>query len=171
MDEIIVLPEIGSLAFWDLYDQFCSPVHLEKFIETGRSDQVAQMCQMMEVSHRARTIHYVSRPERGWGRRKAWLVLRDVPVRNEDGAPAVQMRIGDVVTLEPGWDRDVFITHNPIREVVSGYLLSGKWEEMIGLFMPLFDKATIMKCIELRTGRNAEAIARAEKQAHEWMWY
>lgn len=172
MDETVVLPEIGSQAFWNLYDQFCNPVHLEKFIETGQSDLVSQMCQIMETSHRARTIHYISCPERGWRHHKAWLTLRNAPIRNDQGNPAVNMRIGDVITLEPGWDRDVMITHNPISEHISGYLLSGTWEEMIGLFMPLFDKATIMKCIELRNGKNVEeAITRAKKQAHEWVWY
>lgn len=172
MSEISELPEIGSKAFWDLYDWFCSPTSLENFINKGESNSASQMCVIMELAHHAGAIHHISRPDRGWVRHKAWLTLRGAPIRNREGDIMFNVRRGDVVVVEHGWDRDVVVTHNPISEHVSGYLLSGTWEEMVGLFMPLFDKATILKCIELRTAKNvAEAMTRANRQADEWAWY
>ena len=56
--------------------------------------------------------------------------------------------------------------------MVSGYLLSGKWEPMIGLFLPLFDKATIMTCIDLRMEQNvADAKELADEEARDWNWF
>lgn len=166
------LPELCGESFWNLYDWFCSATSLENFIKYGKSHSSSQMCAVMELAHRARTIHHISRPDRGWQHHKAWLTLRDASIRNDEGNIVINMQRGDVVVVEHGWDRDVFVTHSPIHERTSGYLLSGKWEEMVGLFMPLFDKATILECIKIRTAKNVEeAIARAEKQANEWVWY
>lgn len=131
------------------------------------------MCGVMESAHRSRAIHRLSRPEKGWENHKAWLALRNAPIRNDRGDEAIYMRVGDVVVVEWGWDRDVIITHNPIpRNIVCGYLLSGRWDEMVGLFMPLFERQAIVKCIELRTSKNVrEAIDLAEKEARDWRWY
>lgn len=173
MGEIALLPEVGSEAFWSLYDEFCHPAHLEGFVKKSGSHRTSQMCAVMESAHRSRAIHKVSRPEKGWENHKAWLALRNAPIRNDRGDPAIEMRAGDVIVVEWGWDRDVIITHNPIpRNIVCGYLLSGKWEEMVGLFMPLFDQKTIHKCIELRTAKNVEeALALAKEEARDWQWH
>lgn len=168
-----VLPEVGTEAFWRLYDEFCHPENLKELIESGTSARVPQMRSIMESAHQSRAIHNLSRPEKGWRNHKAWLALRNAPIRNDQGYPGLYMRVGDVVVVEWGWDRDVIITHNPIpRNMVSGYLLSGKWEEMVGLFMPLFERRTIVRCIELRTAKNVrEAIDLAEEEAQDWGWY
>lgn len=173
MNETLTLPILGSKEFWDLYDEFCHPAHLERFIEKGTSHRTSQMCGVMEVAHRSREIHNLSRPDREWKNHKAWLALRDAPIRNDRGDSAVSMRAGDVIVVEWGWDRDVIITHTPIpRNIVCGYLLSGRWDEMIGLFMPLFERRTITKCIELRTAKNVrEALALTEEEAQDWQWY
>lgn len=172
MSEIMTLPAIGSEAFWTMYDEFCHPVHLEKFINQSESHLAPWMQKIMEAAHRDRTIHRVSRPGRAWNNHKAWLALRNAPIRNDLGNPTLHMRVGDVIVVEWGWDRDVIITHSPIpRTIVSGYLLSGRWEEMVGLFMPLFDHATILKCIELRTSKNlTEALQLAEEESRNWGW-
>ena len=82
------------------------------------------------------------------------------------------MRPGDVLVWEPGWDRDVPITHTPISEHVSGYFLSGAWEPMIGLFLPLFDKETIFLAIELRLQENVkDALELMKKESKDWGWY
>lgn len=173
MSEAAVVPEIGSEAFWSLYDEFCHPAHLKSFVKKGESHRTPQMCAMMESAHKTRAIHNLSRPERGWKNHKGWLALRNAPVRNDRGDTAIEMRAGDVIVVEWGWDRDVIITHNPIpRNIVCGYLLSGRWEEMVGLFMPLFDQRTIQNCIELRTAKNVEeALALAKEEARDWQWY
>jgi hypothetical protein len=172
MSETIALPAINSEAFWAIYDEFCHPVHLEGFINTGESHRAPQMRSVMETAHKDRAIHRLSRVERGWENHKAWLALRDAPIRNDRGDEAIYMRVGDVIVVEWGWDRDVIITHNPIpRNIVCGYLLSGRWEEMVGLFMPLFDRRTIFKCIELRTAKNVrEATQLAEEESRDWGW-
>jgi hypothetical protein len=127
---------------------------------------------IIEAAHRDRAIHKLSRPERGWGHHQAWLAVRNAPIRNDRGDEAISIRVGDVIVVEHGWDRDVIITHNPIpRNIVCGYLLSGTWEEMVGLFMPLFDHATILKCIELRTAKNvSESLQLAEEESRDWGW-
>ena len=172
MSEAVALPNIGSEPFWDVYDEFCHPAHLERFNNKGGSHRAPQMRSAMEMAHQARAIHSLSRPERGWENHKAWLALRNAPIRNDRGDEAIYIRIGDVIVVEWGWDRDVIITHNPIpRNIVCGYLLSGKWEEMVGLFMPLFDHRTILKCIELRTAKNVrEALKLAEEESRDWGW-
>lgn len=172
MSETIDLPAIGTEAFWSVYDEFCHSAHLERLINNGDSHRAPQMRSIMEAAHRDRSIHRISRPERGWENHKAWFALRDAPIRNDRGDEAIYMRVGDVIVVEWGWDRDVIITHNPIpRNIVCGYLLSGKWEEMVGLFMPLFDRATILKCIELRASKNViEAIQLAEEESRDWGW-
>lgn len=170
---IPTFPDLGSEEFWKMYDEFCDPTHLENFIENGASHLSPMMCKIMEASHRSRAYHRLSRIERGWKDHKAWLTLRDAPIRNLDGVPTLYMHVGDIIVVEWGWDRDVIITHTPInRNKVSGYLLSGKWEEMIGLFMPLFDRRTIMKCIEVRTAKNVrDALELADEEARDWHWY
>lgn len=173
MNKNTELPEIGTPTFWNLYDRFCNPVHLQEFVETGQSGLIDWMCQIMETSHRAGSIHHISSSERGWDRHKAWLTLRNAHIRNDQGDPVLYMRVGDVIVVEQAWNRDVVITHNPIElNRTSGYLLGGKWEEMVGLFMPLFDRATIMKCIDLRLKKNTEeAFALAKEEAQDWQWY
>lgn len=169
------LPEIGTQAFWNLYDDFCKPDHLENLISKGVATPLSSaMCELMESAHRSKAIHSLSRVGRGWVYHKAWITLRNTEIRDYSGNHvAFEMRVGDVVVVETGWDRDVIITHNPIpRNIVSGYLLSGKWEGMVGLFMPLFDKDTIMKCIEFRTAKNIEdAIVLAKEESQTWQWY
>ncbi len=172
MSNTIVLPEIGSVEFWRLYDEFCQPAHLKSFIEDSESPLTSQMSAIMISTHKAKTIHSISRPERGWKNNKAWLALRPAPIRNVKGHPFTHMRTGDVIIWQWGWDRDVIVTHNPISEHVCGYLLGGPWPEMVGLFMPLFDKKTIMECIKLRTAENVkDAIKQAEEDATLWHWY
>ena len=173
MTEVFGLPKIGSEEFWKLYDKFCDPAHLEKFVQKGESPHTPQICKILESAHNSGAIHRISRPGRRWAKHKAWLSLRNAPIRNDEGNPVIQMRTGDVIVVEWGWDRDVIITHTPIyRNIVSGHLLSGRWEEMVGLFMPLFDQKTINKCIELRITKNVEeAIALANEEAQDWQWY
>ncbi|MBX4188121.1 MAG: hypothetical protein KW793_03225 [Candidatus Doudnabacteria bacterium] len=126
----------------------------------------------MKVAHEDGSIHRLSRAERGWENHKAWLAIHNAPIRNFEGEHKFYMRVGDVIVVEWGWDRDVIITHTPIpRNIVSGYLLSGKWEEMVGLFMPLFARSTILKCIELRAAKNVhEATMLAEQESRDWGW-
>lgn len=166
------LPIIGSKSFWNIYDKFCRSAHLRSFIKDGASNLAPQMCAIMEAAHRSREMHLIkSRPERGWRLHAAWLALRNAPVRNDRGVPVTYMRPGDVVVVEWGWDRDVVITHSPNTRTICGLIRSGKWNEEVGLFMPLFERCTIIQCIKWRTAKNAlEALALAEKEAQDWDW-
>lgn len=170
MSEAIVLPDLNSGEFWRFYDEFCHPDHLKEFINTGDSCRANKMRDIMVKAHQSQAIHHLSRPERGWKSRKAWLALRNAPIINNRGHEVLYMRVGDVVVVERGWDRDVIITHNPIqRNIACGYLLSNRWEETVGLFMPLFDRKTIINCIKLRTTKNVkEALKLAEEEARVW---
>ena len=127
----------------------------------------------MHAAHLTREIHHLTRPEKNWKHHKAWLALKDAAIQRFDGEVGMYMQAGDVIVVEFGWDRDVVITQNPINtNMVSGYLLSGRWPGMIGLFMPLFDKITIMKCIELRATENVrDSMSMAEKESLDWQWY
>ena len=167
------LPEICNPKFWEFYDEFCGENHIKTLVEKGVTELSSKMCNIMESTHRTRNIHRMSRPERGWMNHKAWLAIRTASVRNDAGDISVRIRAGDVVIVETSRDRDVIITHVPIiRHMVSGYLLSGAYPEMVGLFMPLFDKKTIRTCIEIRVARNIhDAISLADEEAKDWCWY
>jgi len=166
------LPQIGSTEFWNLYDEFCHPDHLTKFVTDESSPLSIKMCMLMEEAHTTGIIHHISRPERKWYREMAWLTLRIGSIFDTEGHLVMSMRPGDVIVVARQWDRDTPITHVPIREHVSGYLLSGHWKEMIGLFMPLYEKETILKSIELRMTKNTkEAMGRAREESRIWGWY
>ncbi|NTV21997.1 MAG: hypothetical protein HGB03_00290 [Candidatus Yonathbacteria bacterium] len=167
-----ILPQIGSTKFWNLYDEFCHPDHLTRFVTDESSPLSTKMCMLMEEAHTTGTIHQISRPDRKWDRHMAWLALRAGRIFDTEGYLAMSMRPGDVIVVARQWDRDTPITHIPIREHVSGYLLSGHWKEMVGLFMPLYEKETILKCIELRMTKNTkEAMERAQEESRIWGWY
>jgi hypothetical protein len=158
--------------FWEQYDTFCEPNHLQRIISGENTDLQKVMCTTMRDAHKSRGIYDINRPKKGWQHRKAWLALRNEPVRNDRGDPAFYVRVGDVAVIEFGWDSDNIITHCPPRCVPGGYLLSGKWNEMIGLFMPLFDRATIERCIELRMAQNVrDTLILTEKASQDWRWY
>ncbi len=167
------LPAFGSPEFWEFYDNFCSLTSLTKLVNEQGYELALHMHSIMHAAHLTRAIHKLSRPDREWNHHKAWLTLMNAPIQRDDGENGMWVRAGDVMIVEHGWDRDVFITHAPIeRNMVSGYMLSGKWPPMIGLFMPLFDKATIVKCVELRTSKNVtEALELAEQESKDWRWY
>jgi hypothetical protein len=164
----------GSPQFWDLYDRFCTLTSLVKLSEDPAYPPAAQMHAITRAAHLTREIHRLSRPERGWAHHHAWLSLKTAPIQREDGEQSsIVMQAGDVIVVEHGWDRDVIITHSPIpRNIVCGYLLSGRWEPMIGLFLPLFDKETIMSCIRIRIEKNGEeALMLAREESRDWRWY
>ncbi|MES2986014.1 MAG: hypothetical protein V4686_02720 [Patescibacteria group bacterium] len=172
--ETTTLPAFGSPEFWEFYDEFCKPENLEKFISDLEvsDDASGKMHLIMHAAHLTREIHKLKRPEKGWKNHHAWLALKHAPIQRHDGNIFTSMSRGDVITVAHQWDRDIMITHNPISEHVCGYLLGGKWEPMIGLFMPLFDKKTIMTCIELRCKKNlAEALEKAKEESATWYWY
>lgn len=159
-------------GFWAEYDLFCQPSHIEKFITCGHTQIAEFMRGRMRSLHVERRIHSLTRPERKWEHHKAWLSLRNEPIFNDHGSLVLHMRVGDVVAVEFGWDRDVIVTHSPVTEHVSGYLLSGHWDSMVGLFMPLFDASTILECVKHRMAMNvAESLARAKEQQTSWGWY
>lgn len=167
---------IGSPDFWHLYDSLCLPEALKRLIEhREESDLVLQMRTVMRETHASKNLHRLMRPERGWTGPRAWLALGNAPMRNLDNPNQIVnwFRTGDVLVVEFGWDRDVIITHSPIeRNLVSGYILGSKQDEMIGLFMPLYEASTIHHCIKLRLARNTrEAIELAEQEALDWNWH
>ena len=115
----------------------------------------------------------LSRPERGWQHPKAWLVLRYETIYTTEGRVFLNLEPGDVMTREFGWDRDIFITQAPIIERVSGQFLNQQWPgAKKGLFLPLFDKRTIMAAIKIKGEENlASSLEKAEEEARVWHWY
>jgi hypothetical protein len=165
--------EFGGQEFWKLYDELCSPDSLSRLVNEGSEyPPASQMLRITKAAHLTRAIHTLSRSERGWGHHCAWLALKHQMIQNYEGQFGMDMRAGDVVAVEFGWDRDVVITHSPSVSMVSGYLLSGKWEPMIGLFLPLFDKETILCAAKLRVAKNSEEAEKlAIKESEDWSWY
>jgi len=165
------LPEIGSEAFWNIYDEFCN----KELVGLSSSDLGALCFKLQEILRAGHSeIVKLDRPKKGWGHPKAWLVLRREHVMNMEGTHVfMTLEAGDVMTREFGWDRDVFVTHSPIIERVSGQFLNQQWPNAEkGLFLPLYDKATIMKAVRAKAERNlARALEKAEEEAHDWQWY
>ncbi len=150
-----------TAAQWKSYDEFIKPVNLKHLTSLGDNNHgwtlLSKMEKMMNKLHKSGTIHEIHRPEKArWTYPRAWLVLRHAPIFNREGTHCVYtMRPGDVISLQINWDRDVFATFTPIQSVESGYMLSGKHPEMVGLFLPLFDKKTITTAIRLRRKHDA----------------
>lgn len=173
MVEILNNIAFGSPEFWMLYDRLCNEEGIRNLVNNPSDPLAAQMHAITHAAHLTREIHRLTRPDRGWKHHNAWLSLKTEAIQRHDGEIADIMRAGDVVVVEHGWDRDVIITHCPIpRNIVSGYLLSGKWEPMIGLFLPLFDAQTIQMCIKIRMEKNlSETLYLAAEEARDWRWY
>ncbi len=171
MNKPSTLPEIGSEAFWSLYDEFSN-----KELVGLSNGKPGELClKLQEVLRKGHSeIVRLARPEKGWHHPKAWLVLRFEHVMNMEGTHVfMTLEAGDVMTREFGWDRDVFVTHSPIIERVSGQFLGQQWPNAEkGLFLPLYDRATIMKAILAKAERNlARTLEKAEEEARDWQWY
>jgi hypothetical protein len=165
----------GSPEFWSFYDEFCGGKSISKLNYQREYPLAVKMHEITYAAHSSRAIHELKRPERGWEHHHAWLALRTLEIpRQDNGAPSgLVIRAGDIIVVEHQWDRDVIITHTPIpRNIISGYLLSGRYESMIGLFLPLFDRETIMRSINIRLGQNVEeGYQLAQEEARDWNWY
>lgn len=170
------MPKIGSSEFWEFYDDFCLPENLEKFINTPEinDEPSGKMHLIMHAAHMTREIHRLKREEKGWKCHHAYLALKSVQLRTICGEHFfTTICRGEVVTIQHQWNRDVPITHFPINtNIQCGYFTDGAFPEKVGLFLPLFDKKTIMTCIELRLKKNMkDAIVMAEKESRDWGWY
>ncbi len=171
MNEAATLPEIGSDVFWNLYDEFCTKELIG--LTSGKSgDLCLKLQEVLRTGHS--NIVKLARIGKGWHYPKAWLVLRGEHVMNMEGTHVfITLEAGDVMTREFGWDRDVFVTHSPIIERVSGQFLNQQWPNAEkGLFLPLYDKATIMKAVRAKAERNlTKTLEKAEEEARDWQWY
>ena len=166
-----VTVEFGSPGFWALYDELCTKENLKKLIEGNNRTLVSHMQAIVRLAHRTGMIHSLARLDRGWERQMAWLVLRDAPIQKQDGQIWIQMRPGDVVIMDRGEGMDVIATHVPEQVIPSGYLLSGRWDPMIGLFLPLFEMATVMDAIRLRLEQNTKnSLILLDKGSRNWGW-
>lgn len=165
------LPEIGSEEFWILYDEFCK-TELVELAKGYTSSTCLALQEILRTGHGQ--IVKLPRPEKGWQYPKAWVVLRYEDVMNKEGTNIFMvLEPGDVMTREFGWDRDVFITHSPIIERVSGdYLPQGWPNARKGLFLPLYDRDTIMNAIKSKLEQNTtRALKKATEEARDWRWY
>ena len=170
-NEALVLPTIGSEEFWVLYDKFCSDEEFKKLSDSEQTESCLQLQQILREGHGR--IVGLERQNVGWTHPNAWLVLRHETIMHSEGYVFMHLQPGDVMTREFGWDRDVFITHAPIIERVSGQFLNQHWYgAKKGLFLPLYTKETIMSAIRIKLERNStNALAKAKIEAREWQWY
>lgn len=165
------LPVFGSPEFWEFYDRFCES-NLVNLVEKPDHPEAVRMHQIMYAAQRSGELKKLCRPDREWKTIHAWLVLKPAQIQRPNGEFGMVVRAGDVLVVQHQWDRDVFITQTPINEThVSGYFLSGFWESMVGLFMPLFDRGTITRCVWIRAEKTLEeTIERVNKEADDWSW-
>ncbi len=170
MTETATFPIIDSNGFWHLYDRFCTTTEFEKLCRGEQTERCLQLQQTLREGHKR--IVKLDRPTRNWNGPRAWLVLRGEMIHNTEGHVFMVLTGGDVMTREFGWDRDVFITHSPIIERVSGQFLGQSWPGATrGLFLPLFEYRTIMNAIETKLKANTEqTLAKAEEEARDWRW-
>ena len=166
------MPEIGfgSKEFWELYDKFCLPKNLSEFILGIDYFLVDHLRVILTKVCKNRSIDKLTRRERGWKGHKAWLILHDAKVKNSGVGNTTLMRCGDVV-IALNLGKDLIITHSPIIQCSSGYILNTKWEPM-KVILPLFDEETVRECIRLRLLKNKEeALLRMINEARNQGWY
>lgn len=173
MSIVDALPALGDQAFWTLYDEFCQQENLQYLIETGTALHLAKIKTLMDAGHRSKELFTLGRSERGWKMIKAWLVIEKRDVLHEGGYPWLSLRVGDVIGIQPSWDRVGILTHVPINNnLPRGRLHHTQEGETIGCFMPLYERNTIMTCIQARLTMNARmALMETMVEANEWKWY
>ncbi len=171
MSEVKALPVIGSEDFWVLYDRFCTPQEFGELVAGKQTELCMELQSILRAGHME--IVKLPRESKGWHYPKAWLVLRHEDVIHKDGYIFLTLQAGDVMTREFGWDRDVFITHSPIIERVSGQFLGQSWPGAEkGLFLPLYTTFTILAAIHAKLEENtSRAMNKAVEECHDWGWY
>jgi hypothetical protein len=172
VNKVTAPPSLGSSEFWELYDQFCTRDEFAKLLES-KEQETPLSNRMQQITREGHDlIVRLPRPGKGWTMPCAWMALRNEMVYDEKSQPVFTVQIGDVMTREFGWDRDVFVTQAPITEHICGLFLSQNWITATkGLFLPLYTKQTITLAIQLRLERNTkESLEKAEKESYEWNW-
>lgn len=145
----------GTEEFWTLYDWFMHRDRLIKLSENELVDHANQVHMLAAEAQRGGKLQSLQRPCLGWSNPHAYLVLKYQMIPRPDGQFGINVSAGDVMFVEYGWDRDSIMTHGPIHSQVSGYFLSGKWPEMIGLFLPIFGFDKVIEAIQIRIKQNA----------------
>lgn len=173
----IIQPPWDPALFLEKHDAILTERGLSQLIyglghSNPATNPLTWMRDFMESFHRQKALQCLKFPERGWNVIHAWLALRETPGRTIEGDPShFTIRAGDVIIVEHQWDRDLPITHVPADSMVSGYLLSGKWPEMVGLFMPLYSKQRIEMCILARLEADKrQALEKMEQSSRDWQW-
>src|SRR4051812_24517861 len=92
-------PVLGSETFWKLYDSFCNIEQFAK-LSIGQTELNIIIQQIFRENHEM--ITKISRPEKGWGHPKAWVVLRYEEIVNDTGQIFLVLQPGDVMTREFG---------------------------------------------------------------------
>ncbi len=146
----------GNPEFWEAYEIFLRRESLKRFVVSPQNDLACRMRELLlGIQGEKQASITPIRPEFNWNYPLAWLVLRNETILDAQGAgPLVVVQAGDVMLEDRSFDRDVFITHAPRRELVGGYMLSGRWENMRGLFLPLFTDMAVKHAVALRLAQN-----------------
>lgn len=138
-------------AEWSLYDRFFERGNLELLSKKPQDHPLLRdMRELTTRLHLERKIHYLVRPSLGWKQYDGLLTLDSTWILNKDCQPVLHVCSGDVIAVQYGWDRDVFITHVPKHEHVRGYLMSGYHPDMVGLFLPIFGQRNMTTAIDIR---------------------
>jgi len=169
MSEPEVLPKIGTPEFWELYDKFVCYIEFPELLSGVQSNACAKLREILRAGHKE--IARLPRPEKDWHLPMAWLVLRNEQVISADGSHVLmQLEAGDVMLGEPRGDRAVFVTHSPIIERSLLQFLGQRWPgAKKGVFLPLYDKETLMKAVRLKANKNAtRCLDKAEEVAQIW---
>ena len=145
--------------FWEVYD---------KYIETGDISLRGQLSDLLRLVERQSRCDQLLRPEKVWNKILAWQILRHQEFVFSDNY-SLTVSAGEIIIWLPHWDRDVFVTRIPKKELVSGAFLKPgfhltyddrgeksdhKWHDIVlhngitderGLYLPLYDSDVILK--------------------------
>ena len=126
-----------EISFWKFYgnDYLCS-----NFRDAERNRRLSSLLGQIP------DLRALKHPQKNWIHILGWIALRDQSFFNhQDGQFVLSVRTGDILIEQHPWDRDVIVTHVPMIEHVSGWLLNPNYEEAKGLWVPIFNPL-ILKC-------------------------
>ena len=155
-------------AFWLLY---------EEYIQTGERGLRPKLSELLkEVENKDRKTQLL-RPEKGWDTILGWQVLRNQQFVFTN-TNLFDLCEGEILAWTPHWDRDVFLTRLPHKEVIAGTIIKPgfkldyhedrkgendhEWDQMVrrvgitdeqGLYLPIYDLVTLIKFCDLEIAK------------------
>lgn len=152
--------------FWETYRVYVASYN-EPSQKTALRPTLSSLLAQIEKPARKNIVHD-KYPEHNI---LAWQVLRDQAFFDgKSGRSVLELCAGELLGWDIGYDRDIFLTRVPYREVVSGYTLNPGskcldenkdiYNDERGLYLPIYDPGVVMKIYNQETVKYKNLVLR-----------